>query len=571
MIRQLVGTLLLGVMLAIPATDSRGADSQALDKLSHDALETIQSFYPVRSTQMGVHHYDHRFTDFSASSVKTMIKQLTNFEQKLYKYRGATLSDNDLLRYELVKSNVDIALHDLKKIRWYKKSPLLYTEQAVDGLYSLLISRHAPIEERVVTIMERMKAVPQLFADARRNISKPPQIWVEAADESLESASQFYQQAAGELMRQFPERADRILRYSTAAREAMNDFGTWLQTVETGTETSFAIGSDPFDYKLLHEYFLDYDSDSLLALGEALFAEADSVYREYREFVAADRQNGREAVFMPACFPRDDILAYYNWEVEQLKQFLIDQGLLTVPEDIAPVKVIETPPFLRTMISGIAYQPAGPFDTNQEGLFYVRPIPTDLDSAQLAARYAYVHRRGFKGSAVHEGYPGHHLQMQIAGRTEDPVRKWQQNMLAIEGWALYCEEMVYEAGLYGEEDPAQWLAVLSGIRFRAARIIADAKLHTGQMTYDECVAWMTEALEIDTDSGQEYIRKEVRRYTYQPTIPMSYLIGKLEIIKMRNAAAEQDGIDFSLADFHDALLAQGNIPPALTWRILGLR
>ena len=171
---------------------------------------------------------------------------------------------------------------------------------------------------------------------------------------------------------------------------------------------------------------------------------------------------------------------------------------------------------------------------------------------------------------VHEAYPGHHLQLQIAGLNDDPVRKWQFNIMMIEGWALYCEEMVYHVGLYGESDPPQWLAILGGIRFRAARIVADVKLHTGQFTYDECVAWMSDVLEISSESGREYIRKEVRRYTFSPTYQMSYLMGKREIMDLRRAAETRDGDRFSLKAFHDALLAEGSIPPTLMWEILGL-
>ncbi len=572
MIRQLVIALVLTTsLLAFGATSPAAADDSSLDNLGQEILESIQSFYPVLSTQMGIHHYDHRFTDYSSGSVRDMIKKLTDFEKRLYKYRNAKLSTEDRVTYELLKSNVDITLHDLKRIQWYKHLPGLYVDEAVQGLYFLLLSHHAPLGERVVTIIARMKAVPGLFETARKNISRPPKIWVEAAQAQLQTGIDFYQQAAGELMRQFPDRADEILKASTAAREAMTSYNTWLSSIPTGGDTDFAIGKDAFDYKLKHEYLLDYDSDSMLVLGEALFAEADSVYREYHAYVEADHQTGQEAVFMPSCFSKQDILDYYNWEVQQEREFLTDNDILSIPDDIAPVRVVETPPFLRSVVAGIAYEPAGPFDSVQEALFYVRPIPDDLDSAQLAARYRYVHRRGFKGSVVHEAYPGHHLQMQIAGMNPDPIRKWQMNLMAIEGWALYCEEMMYEEGLFGDEDPAQWLGILGGIRFRAARVIADVKLHTGRFTYDQCVDWMINALEIDTDSGKDYIRKEVRRYTYQPTRQMTYLIGKREIIKLRDAMMERDGADFSLADFHDLLLSQGNIPPALDWEIFGLK
>jgi uncharacterized protein (DUF885 family) len=160
--------------------------------------------------------------------------------------------------------------------------------------------------------------------------------------------------------------------------------------------------------------------------------------------------------------------------------------------------------------------------------------------------------------------------LQIAALNTDPVRKWQQNILLIEGWALYCEEMTYHAGLYGKEDPAQWLSILGGIRFRAARIVADVKLHTGQFTYDECVNWMISALDARTDSDKDYIRTEVRRYTISPTVQLSYLIGKMEIEKLREKMMARDGDQFLEINFNDQLLSQGAISPSLIGEALGL-
>ncbi len=569
MFRKVFTTLVATFVLICITAGSLSADDK-FDKLCHDVLESLQSFYPVRSTEMGIHAYDFHLADYSSKSVKSMIKKLQGYEKKLFRYKKADLPRHDRINYKLVKANVDIALLNLQRIQWHRKSPQLYVDEAINGIYFLLLSGHAPLHEKRVAIVSRMKAVPGLLATARKRLKKPPPVYIEAALESLESGQQFYREVAGELMSKFPDQADEILQASTRAREAMNDFALYLSELEPGSPTEFAIGRKNFDYKLSHEYFLTYGSDSLLKLGEALLEQSQVAYAEQEAYLENHHQNGQDSVFVPAHFSGADILEYYNWEVRQVQVFLERSDFVTIPEDIAPVTVIETPPFLRTMISSIAYQPAGPFDSVQHGYFYVRPVPEDIDRQQLEARYRYIHRRGFRSSVVHEAFPGHHLQLQLAGRNEDPVRKWQFNIMMIEGWALYCEEEVYHHGLYSSEDPVQWLGTLGGIRFRAARIVADVKLHTGQFSYQECVDWMIDALGITSESGRQYIRTEVRRYTLSPAYQMSYLIGKLAIMELREAAMARDGDAFSLAGFHDALLAEGSIPPALMWEAMGL-
>ena len=568
--RIVISFVLISFLIGLSGGEVTAKKNQTFQDVCLEVLESLQTFYPVRATEMGIHAHDFHLADYSSKSVKNMIKKLNGFEKALYKYKNANLEDYQRLNYNLVKSYVDIALLDLERIHWHRISPQLYVDEAVNGLYFLTISQHAPMNEKRVAMIARMKAVRGLFKTAKKNLKNPPPIYIETALESLESGQIFFRNVAGELMNQFPEQADQILKVSTAAREAMTDFATWLAELTPGEPKSFAIGKKNFDYKLSNEYFLDYDSDSLLRIGNKLLAEADSAYIEFAANIEENHQNGSDSVFVPESFCRDDVLRYYSWETAQVKLFLEESGYITVPDDIAPVKIVETPAFLRTMITGIAYQPAGPFDTIQQGIFYIRPVPEDLDRQQLEARFRYSYRRGFRGSIVHEAYPGHHLQMQLAGRHPDPVRRWGYNLMMIEGWALYSEEAVYHQGLYGEEDPVQWLGVLGGIRFRAMRIVADVMLHTGQLTYEECVEWACDALHITNESDKQYVRREIRRYTHSPTYQMSYLMGKREIMKLREAVMARDGEAFDLRAFHDALLAEGSVPPALMWKVFGL-
>ncbi|MBK7142401.1 MAG: DUF885 domain-containing protein [bacterium] len=561
--------LLVGLGQAAPKKNAR-SQTQIFAELSADILTGLQSFYPVTATEMGIHAYDHRLADYSAKSVKEMISRLKQYESRLGKLNNASFDADTRVDLKLIKSNVDVALLNLDKIGWHRKSPVLYVDEAINGIYYLTLSADSTTAARLKAILGRMRQIPSLFATARTNLQHPPKVFVQAARESLAAGIEFYRQVGGDLMVQFPEQADSILAITTSAREAMNSFLGYLESVQVGDDKSFAIGETNFNYMLQHEQFLNFGADSLLKIGESLLVQADRVYREFESTVEKNHQTGQDSVFIPSTFTRDDILDYYQWEVEQVRVFLEMNNVVSVPEDIAPCRVVETPPMLRTMISGIAYQPAGPFDSEQVGHFYVRPLPDSMDQVQLDARYRYVHRRGFRGSVVHEAYPGHHLQMQIAARAESPIRKWQRNNMMIEGWALFSEELAYRSGLFGAENPAQWLGVLGGIRFRAARIVADVNLHTGKWSYDDCVDWMTRTLDINTESEEEYIRREVLRYTHTPTVQMSYLMGKREIERLLQAAQMREGSNFSEKTFYDQILAEGSVPPALLWELLNL-
>ncbi|UCD17545.1 MAG: DUF885 domain-containing protein [Candidatus Zixiibacteriota bacterium] len=558
-------TVIIIAMVYVTATSQAQSRLESnFAGLAGDILENLQSFFPVRATEKGSHNYDYKLTDYSDKSIKDEISRLRGYEKRLRKYQGTSLSQESRIKYRLLKSEVDIALHDLHRLKLHKRNPYLYVKEAIDGVYLILTSRYAPLEERAQNIVARMKATPDLFRQARTNLKSPAPIYTRLALETLAEGVEFLKTARDELMQQIPELATEIQIAAEKAIASMTEFHRFLDGIEPGGENSFAMGKDDFDYKLKHQYFLNYDSDSLLRIGEAMLYEADSMYREYLAYL--DSMPGKnDSVYVIGCIEKKDLLNYYNWEVEQTRVFLEAGNIVTVPDDIGDCIVVETPPFLQNVISSIAYHPPGVFSPDQTGYFYVRPIADSLDQGQREAYYRYIHRRGFKGAVVHEAYPGHHLQFQIASRTEDSVRKWAENMLMVEGWALYCEQMMYENGFY-ESDPRRYLNILRGIRFRAARIIADVRLHVQKTDIDEVIAWMVEAVDADTAS----VRAEINRYVLQPTVPMSYLIGKLEIIRLRDAAKEREGDSFSLKEFHDRLLAEGALPPALLWEIWGL-
>jgi uncharacterized protein (DUF885 family) len=563
---------LLFVLVAVTAqAKKKSAGVLTFHEMSMRVLDSLESFDPAVATEMGIHAYDRRLADYSSSSVNRMISSLEKLRTRLNAFGTTNLKPNEKIDLRLLNSNIEVALLNLKGIGWYKRSPYLYVDEAIDGLYFLMLSRHANTQAKLPTIIARMSEVSGLFATAQKNLRNVPRVYIESAQEGLRSGRDFYLAVGKQLADSFPRRSSDIQAAVNKATAAMDDFSKYLSNLKPGPDTAFAIGKVNYNYLLSHQYFLPYDADSLLKIGEGLLKQAITEYSEYQAYVESNRQTGQDSVFIPKSFTRADFMDYYGWEVNQVKAFIKMDDILTVPDYIAPVIVVETPAFLRPMIGGIAYQPAGPFDDHQQGMFYVRPVPDSLDRAQLDARYRYVHRRGFRGSIVHEAFPGHHLQMQLAGHVDDPVRKWQMNNMMIEGWALYCEEMMYHAGLFGNEDPAQWLGILGGVRFRAARIVADVKLHTGQFTYDQCVNWMCKTLESQSVSDSNYIRTEVRRYTHEPTQPMCYLTGKREIQRLFEAMVAKQGVDFDEKEFYDALLAEGSIPPALMWEIMDVK
>jgi len=529
-------------------------------KLSDEILENLQEYFPVVSTAKGIHKYDDKLTDYSSRGVRDEITTLRKFEKRLHNYKYSSLPDASKIDWKLLKSNVDLGLHELQKVREYKKNPYKYVDDAINGIYYILASEYAPMESRLPKILARLRAVPKLLDQAKNNLNEPAPLHIRLARDLIEDGKDFYKSVAEELSSEFPNMADDISDASQRAITALNEYDLFLQNIQPGDENAFALGKSDYDYRLEHIHFLDFDSDSLLKLGETLFAQYDSAYDAYSQWLADSAVSDTDS-YLLQCIDKNTVLDYMTWELDKVKNFISDRDLITIPDDIGECRIVETPKFLQNVIGSIAYQPPGVYSPVQTGMFYIRPLPDKFDDYYQQKYSAYIQKRKFRGAIVHEAYPGHHLQFQLTSRITDKVRKWQEDPLYYEGWALYCEEMMYHQGLFGS-DPYRWLKVLNGIRFRAARIIIDVKLQTKVWTPKKAADWIYEKFG-DAPSDTAWAQREVNWYTLYPTVPMSYLVGKLEVLQLRDDMKAREGKNFSLKAFHDKFLSEGMLPPAL--------
>jgi uncharacterized protein (DUF885 family) len=161
---------------------------------------------------------------------------------------------------------------------------------------------------------------------------------------------------------------------------------------------------------------------------------------------------------------------------------------------------------------------------------------------------------GIPITAVHEGYPGHHLQITLANQAATKVRRQIWTPVMVEGWALYCEEMMGEEGFYS--DPRTRLLQLKDYLWRCCRVVIDIGLHTGTLSPQEAARMLVEVPKLDPEGAAG----EVKRYSKTPTQPLSYAVGKREIMKLREDLRKVEGSSFSLRRFHDRLLKFGSVP-----------
>jgi uncharacterized protein (DUF885 family) len=166
--------------------------------------------------------------------------------------------------------------------------------------------------------------------------------------------------------------------------------------------------------------------------------------------------------------------------------------------------------------------------------------------------------------AVHEAYPGHHLQILTAQQQPSLVRQNLWTPLLVEGWALYCEDLVGELGFYSTTEARLFQQLM--LLWRAVRVVLDVGLHTRGMTPQQAVDYMVEHLPLERASAEA----EVRRYCAMPTYQLCYAVGRRDLISLRDAYRERAGAAFTWRQFHDELLSYGGLPISLIRWGMGL-
>jgi len=164
-------------------------------------------------------------------------------------------------------------------------------------------------------------------------------------------------------------------------------------------------------------------------------------------------------------------------------------------------------------------------------------------------------------TSLHEAYPGHHLQFAKQKNAPGTMMKIFHCSSFFEGWALYCEEMMYEQGYY---DAPTRLIQLKDKLWRACRILVDVNIQRGEWSDEEAVSFMARELKMARASA----RADVNWYTMSPTIPQSYFSGMLRIKALREKVQKKQGAKFSLKKFHDDFLQFGAIPIPLVEKAL---
>jgi uncharacterized protein (DUF885 family) len=539
------------------------AEPGALDDAFYDLVETrfarLISDNPVLGTALGLHRDDDLLGDGSREALLSELAAEREHLTAVDAIDPKRLSPEARFERDLELHNLRRTIFETDELRlWERRSFAL--DHIGDSLFLLFARDHAELPERLGAIAGRLEAAATYLEEAKTRATVPQvrrwqQMEIETAAELPSFFDEIVAAGAGVLERTEQRRLERA---SESAKIAIDLYTSWLEGTLADGSDDWAIGRERHDAMVGLRAFDGLDADAILALGwerlEAEHALRTAVAREIDpdadEMDVIDRvKSDQPATFAAA-------LDAYRDAMLRSRQHLIDHGLMTVPDD-ERIDVVATPEYLRNVVPFAAYFEPAAFDRDPKGIYIVTPSVDDDPDAMREHNYASI-----SNTSIHEAYPGHHLQLDTARRNGSLTRLLADAPEFVEGWGMYSELLMREHGF--DDDPRFRLVMHTDAIWRACRIILDVRMHRGELTVDEATDFLIEHTRFERPNAHA----EVQWYTYRPTYPLSYLLGRTLLLGLRADEQRRLGDRFDLKAFHDTLLRNGSLPISFHRRLL---
>ncbi len=541
-------------------TTGRNPDT-AFEKLSDAYLEGFLAWRPQLGTYLGLHEYDGRIKDYSKQALSAELARLKEYEQKLVAFPHDSLSRKLHYDYRILLSAIRQEIFSIEDLGIYHKNPMTYAGALDVNIY---VQRDfAPLEERMRSIMAIEEKAATVFAAARENLADSlPKPYVETAILIARGAASFLGKELVDGLKAVRDDSlrARFNRANQGAISELNDFATYLEKEKLPrVHNHYAIGKANYQKMLLYNEMLTLTPEAILAMG------LDELRKEQALFAAVAKKidPSKKPIEVFEALKKDhptaeNLIPEARKNLEAIRQFLVDKDIITIPSEVR-VSLQETPQYARSTGTASMDTP-GPFEKKAtQAFYYITPVEKTWSAKQKEEWLSQFNYYVTDIISVHEAYPGHYVQfLHLNASGASKIEKIFGSYAFIEGWAHYTEKMMIEEG-FGATDSVTaakyHLAQLDESLLRLCRLCVSVMTHCEGMNLEDATKFFQD------NAYYEYkpAFQEALRGTFDPGY-LSYTLGKLQILKLRDDYKKQQGDNFSLRKFHDTLLDNG-MPP----------
>lgn len=536
-------------------------ETSSFQRSAEAILDEILSWEPTYATHLGWHKYDDHLPDRSTESVRNQLDRMGEIVNQLQRMDEEALSGDESIDRDLAVHFLRLRMFELADLRMFEKSSMAASEIG-DALFFLFARDYLPIEPRFKAILARLEDIPRFLTSSRKIVKTPIRLWNEIQHETGERLPQFLKEIEGvcEERCRDGEMKRRLRSAIRDASAAIVEHNIWLKKeIIPNSSDTYAIGPSLYRLYLLRKGY-GVTPEETLRVAELYLEEVNKQKTDLSNKIVGANDPQAALMKMRQDHPSTsrDVLEAYKVSVVKAREFIESMGLVTLPPG-EKLHIMETPSFMRHLTAYAAQFEPGKFDDDMNGIFLVTP---DDGNPALLEEHNYA---SIANTSVHEGYPGHHLHGVCMNVHPSFIRPLYQSSDFAEGWALYCEDMMLSQGY--NDNPIGRMAILNDLAFRIARQICDVKMSTNAMSVEKAA----ELISAQTGTNMKAATSEARAIMLSPTYFMSYFIGKLGILQIRDEVQRVMGAGFDLRFFHDSLIYSGCMPMSFMRRAVALR
>lgn len=551
-----------------PASDAKFAD------IAKRWLDGAMQLSPVSATSIGDHRFDAELDDLSAAARDKGVQFSRQLLGELDTIVPAKLTRENQVDMALLRNQLRYDIWSAEKLQGYAWDPMVYSQLAGGALYSLMAREFAPLPDRLRAATARMEKLPTLLQQMRANLdpARVPKIHAETAAKQNNGVLSIVDGLIMPHAAELPD-ADRQRLEAAAAnlKKAVAEHQAWLdKELVPNAKGDFRIGKELYDAKLAfalnsplsREEIKSRAEAELVRVREEMYGIAKGVLQGVKGAPAtpdaptpAQQQAAIAAALDIAAKehpPREQVVETAKAALERTTAFVKEKNLVGMPD--APVEIILMPEFQRGVAVAYCDSP-GPLDKGQKTFYAVSPIPEEWDAKQVESFLREYNTRSINELTVHEAMPGHYLQLWHSNKYPSTLRAVLSSGPFVEGWAVYAERMMADAGYY-DADPLFALVQRKWYLRGIANAILDQAIHVDGMTREQAMELMTKQT---FQEEREAAGKWVRAQLTSAQLP-TYFVGYQEHADLRKFVEQQQGAAFDARKFHDQLLSYGSPP-----------
>ena len=542
----------LAVFLTALLLANASAATESVDKLANDFWSWRAKYAPFTGDDVNRIERPGGTRDWSRASIDKQRKDLAEFEARWKKIDPAQSPIAKQVDYKLIGSA-------LARVRWeldvnprWRRDPNFYIAQTLTALAEALTVPAPYDEAHSREILNRIENISPILEQAAQNLDNPPAPFASVTIQALEGIRDRLRKMASLLTASTTLKEGELNGACERAADALEKFQQQLKEKLPRLPQQTALGRDAYVWFLRNVALMPFTPEELLAMGQ----------QEWNRAVAFETFEKNRNQDVPSLKIATDVNSWIKDAAEkeaQIRKFLDEHRILTVPDWIQHYTLRPTPDYLRALGFTENDDFTGPSRLKENCVRYV-PEPSEK-----LGYFWHATAMDPRPITVHEGIPGHYFQLCLSWKHEDPIRRHYYDSGANEGIGFYAEEMMLQAGLF-DDSPHTREIIYNFMRLRALRVEVDVKLALGEFTLAQAAKYLQEKVPMDEQTA----RQEAIAFATSPGQAITYQIGKLQIIKFLADGRMQQGEKFNLRSFHDFVWKNGNVPIALQeWELLG--